>query len=138
MKKIKLNFKSNKGFTMQDLLIALFFIVLFVGIISSMMYAVYKLQMKANLMSQMTMYSVQILEDIDKISYEEVQKKTAQEYRNQFSIPAGFNINIEVSNYGEGIENVQDVMKIVKLTLSYTFSNETEEFMVQRLKIKEI
>lgn len=138
MKKIKLNFRSNKGFTMQDLLIALFFIVLFVGIISSMMYAVYKLQMKANLMSQMTMYSVQILEDIDKISYEEVQKKTAQEYRNQFSIPAGFNINIEVSNYGEGIENVQDVMKIVKLTLSYTFSNETEEFMVQRLKIKEI
>lgn len=138
MKKIKLNFKSNKGFTMQDLLIALFFIVLFVGIISSMMYAVYKLQMKANLMSQMTMYSVQILEDIDKISYEEVQKKTAQEYRNQFSIPAGFNINIEVSNYGEGIENVQDVMKIVKLTLSYTFSNETEEFTVQRLKIKEI
>ena len=138
MKKIKLNLKSNKGFTMQDLLIALFFIVLFVGIISSMMYAVYKLQMKANLMSQMTMYSVQILEDIDKISYEEVQKKTAQEYRNQFSIPAGFNINIEISNYGEGIENVQDVMKIVKLTLSYTFNNETEEFTVQRLKIKEI
>lgn len=138
MEKIKLNFKSNKGFTMQDLLIALFLIVLFIGIISSMMYAVYKLQVKANLMSQMTMYSVQILEDIDKISYEEVQKKTVQEYRNQFSIPAGFNINIEISNYGEGIKNVQDVMKIVKLTLSYTINNETEEFTVQRLKIKEI
>lgn len=138
MGSIKINLKSNKGFTMQDLLIACFIITLFVGIISTMMFSAYKTNMTANLMSQMTMYAVQILEDIDKISYEDVQSKTEQEYRTQFQIPAGFGIDIQISNYGEGVENIQDLIKIVKLTISYSFQGNTEELTINRLKIKEI
>ena len=123
---------------MQDLLIACFIITLFVGIISTMMFSAYKTNMTANLMSQMTMYAVQILEDIDKISYEDVQSKTEQEYRTQFQIPAGFGIDIQISNYGEGVENIQDLIKIVKLTISYSFQGNTEELTINRLKIKEI
>lgn len=138
MGSIKINLKSNKGFTMQDLLIACFIITLFVGIISTMMFSAYKTNMTANLMSQMTMYAVQILEDIDKISYEDVQSKTEQEYRTQFQIPAGFGIDIQISNYGEGVENIQDLIKIVKLTIFYSFQGNTEELTINRLKIKEI
>ena len=138
MGSIKINLKSNKGFTMQDLLFACFIITLFVGIISTMMFSAYKTNMTANLMSQMTMYAVQILEDIDKISYEDVQSKTEQEYRTQFQIPAGFGIDIQISNYGEGVENIQDLIKIVKLTISYSFQGNTEELTINRLKIKEI
>ena len=102
------------------------------------MTSVYKTNMKTRLTSQMATYAVQILEDIDKISYEEVNSDLSQTYASKFSIPSGYNIDIQVSNYGEGVKNVQDIIKIVKLTISYTLQGETEEFSVQKLKIKEM
>ena len=134
--KIKNKIKSNKGFTIQDLLVACLIIIIFVGIISSLMYTAYKINIKTKLMCQMTVYAVKILENIDKISYEEVQTKTANEYKDEFSIPNGFNVEIEISDYANN--NINDVIKIVNLKLSYTLGNETEEFEVTRLKIKEI
>ena len=136
--KQKINIKSDKGFTMEDLTIALLIITLFVGIISTMMSKVYKVNLKADLTSQMVMYAVEILEDIDKIAYEEVKPELADIYNSKFSIPQGYTIDIQVSNYGEGISNVKDLIKIIKLNISYTFSGEKEEFTVTRLKIKEI
>ena len=134
----KLNIKSEKGFTMQDLIVACFIIIVFVTIISTLMYSVYNTNLRADLTAQMATYAVQILEDIDKISYEEVNSSLAETYFDKFSIPDGYNIDLQVSNYGEGIENIEDVMKIVKLTISYTLRGETEEFSVERLKIREI
>ena len=113
--------KSESGFTMYDLIVAMFLITLFVGLIASLMYSSYKINMETNLMMQASAYSVQILEDIDKIAYEEVDSSLASKYKSDFSIPAGFNVNLEVSKYGEE-QNLQDVMKIVKLTISYEFS----------------
>lgn len=137
-KTLKNLIRSNKGFTMQDLAIATLIITIFVGLISTLMYSVYKTNVKTNLTSQMATYAVQILEDIDKIPYEEVKPELADEYKSDFSIPESFNISIEVSNYGEGVNNVQDVIKIVKLNISYTILNETEGFSIQKLKIKEM
>ena len=133
--KIKKKLKSQKGFTMQDLLIASFIITLFVGIIATMMFNVYKLNVKLNSTTQMVTYAVQILEDIDKIAYEDVNAGMENNYINKFSIPSGYNLKIDVSKYGE---NLEDVIKIVNLTISYKILDETEEFTVQRLKIKEI
>lgn len=136
--KLKKLIKSNKGFTMQDLIIAMLIITIFVGLVSSLMYSVYYINIKTDLTSQMSTYAVQILEDIDKIAYEEVTPSLASTYKEKFSIPAGFNINIEVSNYGEGMENIEDIIKIVKLSISYNLRGEEQTFSVQRLKIKEI
>lgn len=133
-----INVKSQKGFTMQDLAIALLIITLFIGIISTLMFNVYKINIKSKLTSQMVMYSVQILEDIDKISYEEVTSELSNSYNSKFSIPEGFKIDIKVSNYADGLTNVQDLIKIVDLNISYSYLGETEEFKVTRLKIKEI
>ena len=139
MKKSKiLNIKSENGFTMQDLIIAIFIIVVLIATISSMVYSVYKTNLKLDLSARMTTYAIQILEDIDKIAYEEVNSSLAERYVKQFSIPSGFYVDIQVSRYGESLENIQDVMKIVKLTISYTLQGETEEFVVERLKIKEL
>ena len=133
----KLNIKSEKGFTMQDLLIACFLIVLFVSLISTLMYYVYNTNIRTDLTAQMATYAIQILEDIDKISYDEVTPSLAGTYYDKFSIPGGYNIKIDVSKYGEGEEGIDDIMKIVKLNISYTLRGETEEVTIQRLKIKE-
>lgn len=135
--KYVINLKSENGFTMQDLLIACFIFVAFVGIIGSLMYSVYNLSIKSNLTSQMTFYAVQILEDIDKLSYEDAQEMTGDKYKLQFAIPDGFNVDLQLTDYGEGKEYIKDVIKIVNLKISYTISGETEQFAVKRLKIKE-
>ena len=118
---------------MQDLLIACFIITLFVGIITTMMSSTFKVNAKTKLTSQMTLYAVQILEDIDKISYEDVQKKTGEDYKRQFSIPEGYDVSLNILDYGK-----QDVIKIVDLKISYILNGETNDFTVKRLKIKEM
>ena len=138
VKLVKLNIKSEKAFTMQDLVIALVIIMLFVGIIGSTMYLAFKNNAKTNLTSQMTFYAVQIIEDIDKISYEEAITKTGNDYKSQFQIPDGYMGEVSFSNYGEGIENVQDVIKIVDVKLSYTIAGDTVDYSIEKLKIKEI
>lgn len=137
IKKINNSMKKEKGFTMQDLIIACFIITLFVGIITSLITKVYSTNAKTDLMSQMAFYSIQILEDIDKRSYEEITNDLANNYHSQLSIPLGFDINIEVTNYGEE-EKLKDLIKIVKLTISYEFQGERETYKVEKLKIKEI
>ena len=134
IKKIKNN---EKGFTLQDLVAAIFIITIFAGIIGSLMVSAYKMNARIDLTAQMTTYAVQILEDIDKIAYEEVTPELTNNYYDKFSIPGGFKIDIEVSNYGEE-EGLEDIIKVVKLGISYTFDDETEEFNVTRLKIKEL
>ena len=111
--------KTEKGFTLQDLVIACLIITLFVGTIGSLMFLVYKTNIKADLTSQMCLYAVQILEDIDKISYEEAQTMTGSVYKEKFSIPDGFNVQLDFLNYGEGVENIQDVMKIVNILFNF-------------------
>lgn len=136
--KIKKKLKSQKGFTMQDLIIACLILTLFVGLIGTLMYNSYYNNLRAELSANMTIYAVKILEDIDKISYEDVQTKTGSDYEEQFNIPAGYIVELNISNYGEAVGNVEDVIKIIKLKISYTFQGETEDFVVQKLKIKEV
>ena len=133
----KLNIRSESGFTMQDLIVAMILMTVFVGTIAGLMYSSYKLNYESRVAAQAVNYSVQILEDIDKIPYEDVQSSLAQSYVSKFSIPAGYQVNLEVSNYNEG-NNKADVIKIVKLTISYTFGGNTENIIIQRLKVKEV
>ena len=135
IEKIRLKIKSENGFTMQDLLAGCLILTIFVGTIAGLMTYVYKTNMQTRLMAQMASYAVEILEDIDKISYEDAQDKDGNYYKEKFSIPAGFNVDLQFSDYGE---NLEDVIKIVNLKVSYTFNNDTTEYKIQRLKIKEM
>lgn len=132
---IKQKLKSDKGFTMQDLIAGCIILTIFVGTITALLTSVYKINIKTRLTSQMATYAVEILEDIDKISYSDAQKRTGAYYKGQFQIPAGFNVDLSLTDYGE---NLEDVIKIVNLKISYTLQGETTEYTVQRLKIKEV
>lgn len=135
IKKLKLKFKSERGYTIQDLFIGCFIITIFIGLITTMMTYAYKTNMRTSIIAKITTYAVEILEDVDKISYEDAQTKDGDYYKSKFSIPDGYNVNLQFSDYGEDTE---DIIKIVSLTLSYTFDGDTTEYKVQRLKIKEM
>lgn len=135
MKKIKI--KSNSGFTMTDLVVALTIFTLFATVIGTLMFSAYKTNIQIKMSGAAIYYSLQILEDIDKISYEDVQDGMESGYINKFSIPSGFTLNIDVSNYNEG-NNKEDLIKKVKLTISYKLFDDTENMIINKIKVKEV
>lgn len=133
----KLNFKSNAGFTMTDLVAALIIFSIFTGIIGTLMYTSFKTNLQTKMASAAGNYAIQILEDIDKISYDRVTNGMESSYKSKLGIPTGFNLSIEVSNYNEGTSK-EDLIKKVKLTITYEYAGNSENLIVERLKVKEV
>lgn len=133
----KLNIKSNYGFTMIDLVIALIIIMIFSGIIGTALYEAFKMNSKTKVSAAALNFVIEILEDIDKITYDEVQNGMESKYMTQFSIPSGYNLSINVSNYIEGNET-EDLIKIVKLTIEYKMAGNEEKIVIEKIKVREM
>ena len=132
MKKILNKTKSNKAFTMQDLIIAFTILLLFTGLICGTIATIYKVQAETKLTSLATLYGIQIMENIDKISYDEVQNGDLRNWKNDYGIPDNMSLNLEVEPYGE-----KDVVKHVKLTISYELSGKENNLELEKFKEKE-
>ena len=133
----KLNLRSNSGFTMTDLVAALIIFSIFTGIIGTLMYSSFKANLQIKLVATAGNYAIQILEDIDKISYDNVTDGMENSYKTKFGIPTGFDLSIEVSNYNEGTSK-EDLIKKVKLTITYGDTDNSEKLVMERLKVKEV
>ena len=127
--------KSEKGFTMQDLIVAILMFTIFTGIICSTMYKVYELNARVSLSSQMAMYAVQILEDIDKKDYDLVENGMEDEYKTKFQIPNGFALQINVTNSSQTVGG--QPTKKVELRIKYEFKGRDEELVITRQKVRE-
>lgn len=135
--KFKMNIKSESGFTMQDLVAAMALFTIFVGVICTLMYNALHLNIQSRMLGRVVNYSIQMLEDMDKIAYEDVKPTLADTYKSKFNVPDKYQVNIEVSNYNNETDE-KAVIKIVKLTISYTLKGKTENFVVEKLKVKEV
>lgn len=133
----KINVKSNKGFTIADLAIALIIFILFTEIIGTLFYSSFRLNSQAKISAVATNYAIEILEDIDRIAYEDVQNGMEAKYMEQFQIPEGYQLSIIVQKYNLSNDK-SDLVKKVKLTLEYGMMGRTEQIVIQRLKVKEI
>ena len=133
----KLNFRSDSGFTMTDLIAALIIFSIFTGMIATLMYTSLKMNLQIKMAGAAENYAIQILEDIDKIGYDQVTNGMEDSYKSKFGVPTGFDLSIEVSNYNEGTSK-EDLIKKVKLTISYEFAGNSEKLVLEKLKIKEI
>lgn len=133
----KINLRSDSGFTMTDLAAAILIFGIFTGIIGTLMYSSYKINLQTKMAVAAGNYAIQILEDIDKISYEEVTNGMEAGYKSKFLIPEGFDVTIEVSNYNEGTIK-EDLIKKIRLVITYEFAGDSEKIQINRLKIKEV
>ena len=131
MKKILKKLKSNKGFTIQDVIVAMVILVLFAGTISASFLAIFKIQAETKLTANCTLYGIQILENIDKIGYDEVTNGMEQEYKTKYDIPQNINLSLDVSPYNTNI-------KKIKLDITYEFAGHTQTISLEKLKVKEV
>lgn len=134
---IKTKIKSNSGFTMTDLVGAIIIFLIFSGLIVTAFYNSYVVNSKTKVTASATNYSIQILEDIDKITYDEVQNGMENTYRQKFSIPNGYILKMEVTNYNEENEK-EDLIKNVKLTIEYKIAGDIEKIVINKIKVKEL
>lgn len=133
MKRKLINFKSNKGFTIQDVAIAIVVLVLFAGVIAGSYLSIYRIQVQTKLTAVASIYGIQIMENIQKISYDEVVPNMEDKYRSQYQIPDAMGLEIEVIQH-----DLNNQIKDIKLTISYTASGKTENIVLQELKVKEL
>lgn len=134
---IKTNIKSNSGFTMTDLVVALIIFLIFSGLVVTAFYSSYVVNSKTKITASATNYSIQILEDIDKITYDEVQNGMENTYRQKFSIPDGYSLKMKVTNYNE-VNDKEDLIKNVELTIEYKIAGDNEKIVINKIKVKEL
>lgn len=133
MQKIGRKLKSNKGFTMQDVIIAIAILTVFAGTIAGSYLAIYKIQAETQITAVATLYGIQILENIDRIAYEDVKNEMEDTYKQAYGISDQIDLKIEVSQYDS-----ENTIKMIKLTLSYEISGNTENLVLEKLKVKEL
>lgn len=133
MKKITKKLKSNKGFTMQDVIIGMVILTVFAGTIAGSYLAIYKIQAETQMTAVASLYGIQILENIDRIAYEDVKNGMEDTYKQAYDISDKMDLKIEVSPY-----DTEDTLKMVKLTFTYQIAGNTEELVLEKLKVKEI
>lgn len=132
-----LKLKSNRGFTMQDLILAIVIFTLFAGIVGSILVSTFKVQADSQVDEVGTLYAVQIAEYIDKISFDEVTTGMGESVAKKFNIPYDFTVTVNVSDYKPTGETLSYV-KEVDINLEYNFANDSRNIRIQRLKIKEL
>ena len=134
---IKTNIKSNSGFTITDLVVALIIFLIFSGLVVTAFYSSYVVNSKTKITASATNYSIQILEDIDKITYDEVQNGMENTYRQKFSIPDGYSLKMKVTNYNE-LNDKEDLIKNVELKIEYKIAGDNEKIVINKIKVKEL
>lgn len=133
MKNILKKIKSNRGFTIQDVIIAMVVISIFAATIGGIYLSIYRIQVKTKISSVASLYGIKVIEYIDKVSYAEVTSDMLDKCRTELKIPSSIGLKLEVSKY-----NQEDTIKRVKLVVSYNLEDKEQNLVLEKLKMKEI
>lgn len=129
--------KLDRGVTLNDLVIAILIIGMFIGILTSSFTQIYKNNIYIKKDEEALYYVVRTLEDIDKMPYEKVQNTLNEELTAKYNIDKDY-LTINVENYNKSDTTKQDIIKIVTVTINYKVLGENKQYSVKKLKIKEI
>lgn len=133
--------KKQDGMTIQDLVIAIIILCLFVGVIGSLFYRIIINSAFIKLNAIAVEYAVKVAEEVDKLPYEEIDNlnfgtKMDTDYKKSF--PDIFQLEVNVENYNEIDPSKADIIKIVTIKVTYEMFEEEKSYEIKKLKIKEI
>lgn len=157
-KTIKL--KSERGVTGVDITVAVIIIILFVSVITGLLYNIYAGSIANERNVEAHSYLISLFQKIDTIAYEQVIEDSKVESPDIFiqklelafsgenvtvkrgmnnTYPGGYLIEVSVTNYNEqdGKTDKQDWIKIIEAKVTYRMGNNTKTATSRRLKIRE-
>ena len=145
---IKKILKKEKGIIVSDAIIAILIILLFVGIITTLIVNIILETTKIKINSGQLDFATEILEYIEELPYEAVTEENLINYvnnKNSEQVSAGtsteeltttYKIGIDVQSYNQiaGNEGKLDIIKLVTLTIKNNL--EDKEYSTEITKIK--
>ena len=131
--------KENKAAMGVDIAVSLIVLSLFAGLIASMFVEIFYQNISIRMNAMAVNYAIIILEDTDRLPYAEVTTENLMgNIRERYLMSDNYTANIEVTNYSDIDPTKADIIKIVKVTISYELQDENYSFTVEKLKIKEM
>lgn len=127
--------KSKKGFTGIDISISIIAIIIFTSTILALMYNVKMENLKLEAQLLANIYLTETLENIGIAQYDDVIE-TNMELIPKMSDEFKIEMNIAKIK-DEDSTKTEDILKKVKVKISYQIKNKTYHQEVERLKIKE-
>ena len=137
MNNLKIKLKDSKAVTLTDVIIGLAILILFTGILTSGFYQIYRYNANIRLDAVAVNYSISILENIDKLTYDEVTEDLNENINETYEIPEEYRVSLNVEKYNKDNPEKEDIIKIVTLNMEYEGIGQTKTYTVKKLKIKE-
>ncbi len=130
--------KKNNAFSMADVIIAVFVLAMFVGVIGSMYYNIAVKGAKIKLDAIATHYAIKYAEAIDEISYDDVNGNLTSYLNSKYSMDNSFTLSTKVEDYKIENSPVADMAKIVTIKIDYSYSVVTGNYELRKLKMREL
>ena len=131
--------KENKAVMGVDIVVSILVLSLFAGVIAGMFAELFIQNISIRMDAMAVNYAVIILEDTDRLPYAEVTTENLMNnVQDRYYMSDNYTANIEVTNYSDIDSTKEDIIKIVKVTISYKLRNQEYSYTVQKLKIKEM
>ena len=133
--------QSKGGYTGIDVAVAIVILFVFTAMISTIFINIYLQFSESQRSSVATAYATQISELVDKMYYQDVNVETLQERISGMNISNGYTVLTQVERYipeGYTAENSKELIKTVKISVSYKVGNSTKSVEIQKIKAKEI
>ena len=133
--------KKKNGFIGMDMVIAIVAMLIFSGLIFSLMYnnAIENSKIRKETMA--IIYLTEILEGVGIADYDNISKESIDKgFLLPEEVPDSYEINIEIITDDFKLADNQvepDIMKKVIATISYKVGNKDYKLSMERLKIKE-
>lgn len=140
--------KDKKGIIITDAIVSILVILLFIGIITSLVTSIVFEKTRIKLNSAQIDYMTNILEHIEKITYAYTTENNIINYINNMNpeyISAGttteelttkYRVYVDVKNHNqiEGNTDKYDFIKVITLNIETTLSNKQYSMEVSRIK----
>lgn len=137
-RKIKKILLNNRGVTGIDLVISLLILVMFVGLLTSIMASTYKLSIEIQKSANANAYATMIFEKVDEKPYDEIDNNFIETLKN-----AG-EISIDETEYTiefsvESVDSLEeDLLKKVSINVKYDINGQEKVIVMNKLKVKEV
>ena len=129
--------KENKAFVMADIVVAIIIFSIFTGIVTTLMTKTYEQNLQIKVRSNAMTYAVTLLEKVDEKSFNEIVENPNCLLEGMPENNSSININVEVSDVPNISSEANNIMKIVNISVRFTFSQGTQYLNFSKLKIKE-
>ena len=138
---MKINFRSERGYTGVDVAIAIAMLAIFTTIIATIFSNIYMQYVDGQRNATASAYMSSLAERIDRMYYNEVTQSGINTIIDGMLIPDGYSLTANVKRYvpeGYTESTSEDLVKEIEIIISYKVGSGTRTLKINKIKAKEI